>query len=118
MAGNMTWPCSTSSPSPISTLARWRIRALYFQLIRIIGPARAAYSTLVVPVIAMALSTAFEGYRWSTLAAMPSGRHGIIAAGDSRAIYIPGGATACATAQSNNLQIFTLQKDVILKSQT
>ena len=68
MAGNMTWPCSTSSPSPISTLARWRIRALYFQLIRIIGPARAAYSSLVVPVIAMALSTAFEGYRWSTLA--------------------------------------------------
>jgi drug/metabolite transporter (DMT)-like permease len=41
---------------------------LYFQLIRIIGPARAAYSSLVVPVIAMALSTAFEGYRWSTLA--------------------------------------------------
>jgi drug/metabolite transporter (DMT)-like permease len=41
---------------------------LYFQLIRIIGPGRAAYSSLAVPVIAMALSTAFEGYRWSSLA--------------------------------------------------
>jgi N-acetylneuraminic acid mutarotase len=46
--------------------------------------------------------------RWTTLAPMPSGRHGIMAAADARAIYIPGGAPACATAQSNNLQIFTL----------
>jgi drug/metabolite transporter (DMT)-like permease len=42
---------------------------IYFRLIRIIGPARSAYSSLLVPVIAMALSTVFEGYRWSTLAA-------------------------------------------------
>jgi drug/metabolite transporter (DMT)-like permease len=42
---------------------------IYFRLIRLIGPARSAYSSLLVPVIAMALSTFFEGYRWSTLAA-------------------------------------------------
>jgi len=42
---------------------------LYFQLIREIGPGRAAYNGVLVPVIAMALSTLFEGYRWSWLAA-------------------------------------------------
>ena len=40
----------------------------YFGIIREIGPGRAAYSSVVVPVIAMAFSTAFEGYRWSLLA--------------------------------------------------
>jgi drug/metabolite transporter (DMT)-like permease len=42
---------------------------LYFEIIRRIGPAKAAYSSVVVPIIAMALSTVFEDYRWSTLAA-------------------------------------------------
>jgi hypothetical protein len=42
---------------------------LYFGLIRAIGPAMAAYSGVLVPVIAMLLSTVFEGYRWSPLAA-------------------------------------------------
>jgi drug/metabolite transporter (DMT)-like permease len=42
---------------------------LYFRIIRLIGPARSAYSSVIVPVIAMLLSTLFEGYRWSTLAA-------------------------------------------------
>ena len=41
---------------------------LYFGLIRTIGPAKAAYSGVIVPVIAMLLSTLFEGYRWSVLA--------------------------------------------------
>ncbi len=41
---------------------------LYFRIIRAIGPAKAAYSSVIVPVIAMLLSTAFEGYRWSLLA--------------------------------------------------
>ena len=41
---------------------------LYFGIIRAIGPAKSAYSSVLVPIIAMALSTAFEGYRWSTLA--------------------------------------------------
>jgi drug/metabolite transporter (DMT)-like permease len=38
---------------------------VYFNIIRLIGPARAAYSSVLVPIIAMGLSTAFEGYRWS-----------------------------------------------------
>ena len=41
---------------------------LYFQVLRAIGPAKAAYSGVIVPVIAMLLSTVFEGYRWSPLA--------------------------------------------------
>jgi drug/metabolite transporter (DMT)-like permease len=40
----------------------------YFSVLRAVGPGRAAYSSLLVPIIAMAISTAFEGYRWSTLA--------------------------------------------------
>jgi drug/metabolite transporter (DMT)-like permease len=43
--------------------------SLYFAILRIIGPARAAYSSLLIPIIAMALSTLFEDYHWSTLAA-------------------------------------------------
>ena len=42
---------------------------LYFGVIRVIGPAKAAYSGVLTPVIAMLLSTVFEGYRWSLLAA-------------------------------------------------
>jgi drug/metabolite transporter (DMT)-like permease len=42
---------------------------LYFGIIRAVGPAKAAYSSLVVPIIAMAFSTMFEGYRWSPPAA-------------------------------------------------
>lgn len=42
---------------------------LYYRVLRVIGPAKAAYSSVIVPVIAMALSTLFEGYRWTPLAA-------------------------------------------------
>ena len=41
---------------------------LYFRLIRQIGPGKAAYTSVLIPIIAMGLSTAFEGYVWSTLA--------------------------------------------------
>lgn len=41
---------------------------LYFGVLRTIGPAKAAYSSVIVPVIAMLLSTLFEGYRWNPLA--------------------------------------------------
>ena len=41
--------------------------SLYFPVVRKIGPGKAAYSSVIVPVIAMALSTAFEGYRWTPL---------------------------------------------------
>ncbi|MBB6192084.1 drug/metabolite transporter (DMT)-like permease [Sphingobium wenxiniae] len=40
---------------------------LYFQLIQRIGAARAAYSGVLIPVIAMLISTAAEGYRWTAL---------------------------------------------------
>ena len=42
---------------------------LYYGVLRVIGPAKAAYSSVLVPVIAMLLSTLFEGYVWSLLAA-------------------------------------------------
>jgi drug/metabolite transporter (DMT)-like permease len=40
----------------------------YFGILREVGPGRAAYSSLLVPIIAMAFSTIFEDYGWSTLA--------------------------------------------------
>lgn len=40
----------------------------YFSVIRAIGPGKAAYSGLLVPIIAMTLSTIFEDYHWSALA--------------------------------------------------
>jgi drug/metabolite transporter (DMT)-like permease len=43
---------------------------LYFPVVRKIGPGKAAYSSALVPIVAMALSTLFEGYRWSPLAAL------------------------------------------------
>ena len=42
----------------------------YFAVIRAIGPGRAAYSSVLSPVLAMLLSTVFEGYRWSAAAAV------------------------------------------------
>ena len=42
--------------------------ALYFPVVRKIGPGKAAYSSVMVPIIAMSLSTLFEAYRWSPLA--------------------------------------------------
>lgn len=50
---------------------------LYFSIIRVIGPAKAAYASVIVPVIAMLLSTLFEGYRWSPLAAAGAALAGI-----------------------------------------
>ena len=41
---------------------------LYFDLVRTIGPAEAAWTGIPIPIIAMSLSTLFENYRWSPLA--------------------------------------------------
>jgi drug/metabolite transporter (DMT)-like permease len=41
----------------------------YYRIIRAIGPAKAAYSSVLVPIVAMLLSTLFEDYRWTGLAA-------------------------------------------------
>jgi drug/metabolite transporter (DMT)-like permease len=41
--------------------------SLYFPVVRRIGPAKAAYSSVMVPLIAMSFSTWFEDYRWTPL---------------------------------------------------
>ncbi len=40
---------------------------LYFGVIRAIGPAKAAYSSVIIPIIAMLISTLVEGYVWTML---------------------------------------------------
>ncbi|MDH3338021.1 MAG: EamA family transporter, partial [Gammaproteobacteria bacterium] len=42
----------------------------YLALIRRIGSARAAYSSVLFPVVALAISTVVEGYRWTAIAAL------------------------------------------------
>lgn len=41
--------------------------SLYYPVVRKIGPAKAAYSSVIVPIIAMGFSTWFEEYRWTPL---------------------------------------------------
>jgi drug/metabolite transporter (DMT)-like permease len=40
----------------------------YLALLRLIGSARAAYTSVLFPIVALAISTIFEDYQWSTLA--------------------------------------------------
>lgn len=42
---------------------------LYFRLIQRIGPGPAAYTSVLIPVVAMLISTVMEGYHWTVLAA-------------------------------------------------
>lgn len=42
--------------------------SLYYPVVRRIGPGKAAYSSVIVPIIAMGFSTALEHYRWTPLA--------------------------------------------------
>jgi drug/metabolite transporter (DMT)-like permease len=53
----------------LGTVATAGAFLLYYRLIRAIGPARSAYSSVLIPIFAMAISTAVEGYRWTPLAA-------------------------------------------------
>ncbi|KPF71962.1 multidrug transporter [alpha proteobacterium AAP81b] len=39
--------------------------SLYYAIIRAVGPGVAAYSSVVLPLVAMTLSTLFEGYHWT-----------------------------------------------------
>ena len=41
--------------------------SLYFPVVRRIGPAKAAYSSALVPIIAMTFSTFLEGFEWTPL---------------------------------------------------
>jgi len=47
-----------------SALAFW----LYYRIIRAVGPAKAAYSSVLIPIVAMAISTVAEHYVWSPIA--------------------------------------------------
>lgn len=40
---------------------------LYFNVIRAVGPGQAAWSSVLIPIIAMGISTLVEGYRWAPL---------------------------------------------------
>ena len=68
-------PVFDARPSYLAGLAYLALFAsalafpLYYRVLRAIGTAHAAYSSVIVPVVAMLLSTLFEGYRWSPLAA-------------------------------------------------
>lgn len=42
--------------------------SLYYPVIRRVGPAKTAYSSVIVPIIAMGFSTWLEHYRWTSLA--------------------------------------------------
>jgi drug/metabolite transporter (DMT)-like permease len=67
-------PALDTSPAALAGIAYLAIAGsvvtfpLYFALIRDWGPGKAAYNSVAVPVVAMALSTVFEGYQWSILA--------------------------------------------------
>lgn len=67
-------PVIDLSPGYLAGLAYLAIVAsalafsLYYALIREIGPGKAAYTGVIVPLVAMALSTIFESYVWTPLA--------------------------------------------------
>jgi drug/metabolite transporter (DMT)-like permease len=42
--------------------------SLYYPVVRTIGPAKAAYSSVLVPIIAMGFSTWLENYQWTPTA--------------------------------------------------
>lgn len=82
---NAVWAWSTAGPPVIDTRPGYIVGVLYlgvmasavafltyFQVIRQVGPAIAAYSSVLTPVIAMVFSTVFEAYRWTWLAAFGS----------------------------------------------
>lgn len=67
-------PTISLAPSYLAGLAYLGIAAsavafnLYYILIRTVGPGRAAWNGVVVPVVAMGLSTLLEGYQWTLTA--------------------------------------------------
>jgi drug/metabolite transporter (DMT)-like permease len=56
----------------LSVIASALAFSLYFRSIRDLGAAKAAYSSVVIPVLAMGYSTVLEGYRWTGLAMLGS----------------------------------------------
>jgi drug/metabolite transporter (DMT)-like permease len=68
--------------------------ATYFSLVGRIGAGPAAYTTVMFPLIALGMSTLFEGYRWSGAAVFGLG---LILIGNLVMFYRPA-ARASATA--------------------
>lgn len=79
-AMNAAWSWITVGPPVIGHSLGWALGlgylavaasavsfTLYFGLIRLIGPGKAGFSNVIIPVIAMGLSTLFEDYRWAAL---------------------------------------------------
>lgn len=62
---------------------------LYYGLVRKVGAGQAAYSSVIVPVVAMALSTLFEGFVWGPLPAA-----GALITGVGMVVAMRGRATA------------------------
>ena len=64
-------PVFSTAPSYLAGLAFMSFAAtvlaflFYYPLIREIGPGRAAYVNMIVPVIAMVMTSVFEGFRWT-----------------------------------------------------
>jgi drug/metabolite transporter (DMT)-like permease len=51
----------------LSLIASVLTFSLYYPVVRKIGPAKASYSSVIVPIIAMGFSTWLENYRWTAL---------------------------------------------------
>ncbi len=75
------WACGRAAGRSRRALGYWlglalsrpdrlgaRLLALFRDHPRGSAPAKAAYSSVLIPIIAMAISTVAEGYRWSPLA--------------------------------------------------
>ncbi len=65
----LAWSMAFGALADVALAASVLCFSLYFPVVRKIGPGRAAYSSVIVPIIAMAISTVVEGYRWTPLAA-------------------------------------------------
>jgi drug/metabolite transporter (DMT)-like permease len=68
VAGPPTWdprPEYLAGVLMLGVIASAIAFACYFDMIRVMGPGEAAWSSVLIPIIAMAISTVFEGYRWS-----------------------------------------------------
>ena len=59
---------SVSSLMYLSVFGSALAFTLYLTLVGQIGPEKAAYATVLFPIVALTLSTLFENYRWSALA--------------------------------------------------
>ena len=79
--GDAAYAWATTGPPAIDTAPAYLLGVAYLALIGTVltfplyslllrewGPGRAAYNSVLIPVVAMALSTLFEGYAWTRLA--------------------------------------------------